>query len=255
MAHWQAAGFCHGVMNTDNMSILGLTIDYGPFQFLDAYDPGHICNHSDSQGRYAFDQQPGIAQWNLYALARALMALIRDQDLALQALATFKPLFSQTFHSLMCAKLGWSATSKAAALPASASLIADLLALLKQDRVDYTIFWHRLGLVVLGSDTTALHDLFVNRAELAAWMLRYSELSLLYGQAPEADLMLKTNPKFVLRNYLAEQAIESAQARDFSGVATLLGLLEKPFDPHPAHVALAGLPPDWARQIQVSCSS
>jgi uncharacterized protein YdiU (UPF0061 family) len=87
VAQWQAVGFCHGVMNTDNMSILGLTIDYGPFGFLDAFDPGHICNHSDDQGRYAWARQPNVGFWNLHALAQALLPLIGDSDLALGALA------------------------------------------------------------------------------------------------------------------------------------------------------------------------
>ncbi|MFZ2390068.1 MAG: YdiU family protein, partial [Polaromonas sp.] len=106
MAAWQATGFCHGVMNTDNMSILGLTIDYGPFQFLDAFDPGHICNHSDNQGRYAYNKQPNIAYWNLFCLGQALLPLIENQEDALAALESYKTIFPEALQARMRAKLG-----------------------------------------------------------------------------------------------------------------------------------------------------
>jgi len=259
VAHWQAVGFCHGVMNTDNMSILGLTLDYGPFQFMDAFDPGHICNHTDRGGRYAFDQQPDIAHWNLYALAQALMPLINDTDVAQQALAVFKPAFERAFHQLMCAKLGWSPLSHestAVDSPASTDkLIVDILTLLAQDRVDYTIFWRRLSHARASGNTTPVRDLFISRSAFDAWMLQYSELSAQTDQGLQADLMLKTNPKYVLRNYLGEQAITSAKNKDFSGVTQLLTLLNQPFEEHPALDAWAGFPPDWASRIEISCSS
>ncbi|MDQ6881446.1 MAG: YdiU family protein, partial [Pseudomonadota bacterium] len=106
VAQWQAVGFCHGVMNTDNMSILGLTIDYGPFQFLDAFDPGHVCNHSDEQGRYAYNKQPNVAYWNLFCLGQALLPLIGDQELALAALESYKTVFPRQMEAGMRAKLG-----------------------------------------------------------------------------------------------------------------------------------------------------
>ncbi|MDD2924493.1 protein adenylyltransferase SelO family protein, partial [Rhodoferax sp.] len=253
VAHWQAVGFCHGVMNTDNMSILGLTLDYGPFQFIDSYDPGHICNHTDQHGRYAFDQQPDIAHWNLFALGQALLPLIGDQALALQALDSFKPVFTRAWQVAMCAKLGLP--SAMADSDTVATLVRDLLALLAQNRVDYTIFWRRLSHARADGQTGPVRDLFLDRPGLDAWMLRYSEL---YGHIEcglEANLMLNVNPKYVLRNYLGEEAIEAARAKDFSGVARLLALLTQPFDEHPGHEALAGFPPDWASQIEISCSS
>ena len=106
LAQWQAVGFCHGVMNTDNMSILGLTIDYGPFQFLDAFVPGHVCNHSDETGRYAFNRQPNVAYWNLFCLGQALLPLIGDQELALAALESYKTVFPRELEARMRAKLG-----------------------------------------------------------------------------------------------------------------------------------------------------
>jgi len=273
VAHWQAVGFCHGVMNTDNMSILGLTMDYGPFAFMDAFDPGHICNHTDRSGRYAFDQQPEIAHWNLYALAHALLPLIESPKLAEQALEAFQPLFTQTYQGLMRAKLGLGGMPEPAlcnappeghadgasdntnpAKPVS-TLIRDTLALLAQDRVDYTIFWRRLSHARASSAYEPVRDLFISRPAFDAWLLRYQELSAKSEQWLEADLMLKVNPKFVLRNYLGEQAIEAARQKDYSGVANLLAVLQRPYDEHPAFETLAGFPPDWASQIEISCSS
>ena len=106
VAQWQAVGFCHGVMNTDNMSILGLTIDYGPFQFLDAFDPGHICNHSDEQGRYAYNKQPNVAYWNLFCLGQALLPLIGDQELALAALESYKTVFPRELEAAHARQAG-----------------------------------------------------------------------------------------------------------------------------------------------------
>ncbi len=258
VAHWQAVGFCHGVMNTDNMSILGLTIDFGPFQFMDVYDPLHICNHSDDRGRYAFNQQPNIAYWNLFCLGQALMPLIVNQELALTALASFKESFLQKLHQLMAAKLGLvDAAAFSASGPAAGdqALIADILALLAQQHVDYTIFWRRLCQVPLSGEFGPVRDLFLDGQKFDPWMLRYRERLKLVDKALSADLMYKSNPKYVLRNYLGELAIEAAKVNDFSGVSTLLKLLEKPYDEHPAFSAKADFAPDWASQISVSCSS
>ncbi len=255
LAQWQAVGFCHGVMNTDNMSILGLTIDYGPFQFLDAYDPGHICNHTDRGGRYAFARQPDIAHWNLYALAQALMPLIEDQALALQALDSFKPVFAGAWQQRMRAKLGLPAGTDDANHDADQSLITDLLALLAQNRVDYTLFWRRLSHAVASKRFEPVRDLFLDRTAFDAWQTRYAKHLSAGDPDQAAALMLKTNPKYVLRNYLGELAIESAKGKDFSVVARLLALLEQPFDEHPAFDSYASLPPDWASRIEISCSS
>jgi uncharacterized protein YdiU (UPF0061 family) len=255
LAQWQAVGFCHGVMNTDNMSILGLTIDYGPFQFLDAYDPGHICNHTDRGGRYAFARQPDIAHWNLYALAQALMPLIEDQALALQALDIYKPIFADKWLQLMREKLGLTAVMAGSDTEADQALVNDLLTLLAQDRVDYSLFWRRLSQAVADHQFAPVRDLFLDRAAFDAWQTRYAERLSTVDPDQAAALMRRTNPKYVLRNYLGELAIEAAKAKDFSVVAHLLALLERPFDEHPDFDSYAGLPPDWASRIEISCSS
>ncbi len=250
MAQWQAVGFCHGVMNTDNMSILGLTLDYGPFQFLDAFVPGHICNHSDHHGRYAYNRQPNIAYWNLFCLAQALLPLIEDQDTALAALESYKTVFPDAFMARMHKKLGLTQ-----AQDSSEALVEPLLQLLAQNAVDYTIFWRRLSHAVAEEQFEPVRDLFADRAAIDAWLLSYSELLALEDKALAADLMLNSNPKFVLRNHLGEQAIRAAKGGDFSELATLQRLLERPFDEHPGHEAYADFPPDWASSISISCSS
>lgn len=250
LAQWQAVGFCHGVMNTDNMSILGLTIDYGPFQFLDGFDPRHICNHSDTSGRYAFNQQPNVAYWNLFCLAQALLPLIGDQEIAVAALESYKTVFPREFESRMRAKLGLAEPAEG-----DRALIEGVLKLLAAEKVDYTIFWRRLSQHMAGGNAEPVRDLFLDRAGFDAWLLSFSERHAQAPRAQAADLMLRSNPKYVLRNHLGQQAIEAASQKDFSAVATLLALLETPFEEHPGADAYAGFPPDWASTIEISCSS
>ena len=250
MAAWQAAGFCHGVMNTDNMSILGLTIDYGPFQFLDAFDPGHICNHSDTQGRYAYNKQPNIAYWNLFCLGQALLPLMENQDQALAALESYKTVFPEALEARMRTKLGLSEGQ-----PEDKALIESTFKLLASNKVDYTIFWRRLCGFTPQRGHEPVRDLFFDRESFNAWALQYSERLTHVDIGLRADLMLKSNPKFVLRNHLGEEAIRAAKLKDFSGVNTLLTLLQAPFDEHPDHESYADFPPDWAASIEISCSS
>jgi len=261
LAQWQAVGFCHGVMNTDNMSLLGLTIDYGPFGFLDAFDPHHICNHTDTQGRYAFARQPQVAYWNLHALAQALVPLVgggtgEDDDVeAIQAaLASYGPVFSAEMTRLMRLKLGL-----ATAQSEDAQLVDDFLRLLAANRVDYTIAMRRLAQVSIAHDqpTPALRDIVLDRAAYDTWEARYrtrlrQESSV---DAERAARMQQANPKYVLRNHLAETAIQLAEAGDFSETQRLLKVLSRPYDEQPEHEAYAAFPPDWAQQLSVSCSS
>ena len=267
LAHWQAVGFCHGVMNTDNMSILGLTIDYGPFQFLDGFDPGHICNHSDTQGRYAFNRQPNIGYWNLFCLGQALLPLIGEQELALAALEPYKTAFPLALENRMSAKLGLAGsdfpceqnstgdTDHGKPHEGDRDLVETVLKLLAAERVDYTIFWRRLSRFAAGDGVDSVRDLFLDRPAFDAWMQRYASRLEPLARPDVAQQMLKTNPKYVLRNHLGEQAIQKAKLKDFSGVTDLLALLEKPFDEHPDMDAYAGFPPDWASTIEISCSS
>ena len=253
MAQWQAVGFSHGVMNTDNMSILGLTLDYGPFGFLDAFNPGYICNHSDTGGRYAFDQQPDVAAWNLTKLAQTFVPLLSVES-ASAAISEYPRQFGQAYLGRMSEKFGL--TPGGDAVP----LIMDALQLLAEGHVDYTIFLRRL----CDFDCTEnalnapVRDLFVDRDAFDAWAARYAAGLRSTGSdnAERAMTMRKVNPKYILRNHLAEVAIRrAADHRDYSEIDRLHTLLLHPFDEQPEFEAYAAELPDWARQIEVSCSS
>lgn len=256
LAQWQAVGFCHGVMNTDNMSILGLTIDYGPFQFMDGFDLNHICNHSDHQGRYAFARQPQIAYWNLYALGQALLALVEEPERIDQALQTYQTLYPAALDRCMAAKLGLTATPEP-----TRDLVQQLIPLLQAEHVDWTIFWRRLSHWVADPEETQaaaggkVADLFLDRSGFEQWLLQYSELLTHIPRGIAANLMLKTNPKYVLRNHLGETAIQAAQRQYFTELHRLQQVLERPFDEQPAMQAYADFPPAWAAGIAISCSS
>ena len=254
IAQWQAVGFMHGVMNTDNMSILGLTLDYGPFGFMEAFDANHICNHTDQQGRYAYAMQPQIGHWNCFALGQALLPLIGEIDDAQAALAVYQPQYVARFGALMHAKLGMTTVQAE-----DAALVDALFSLLQANHADFTLFFRRLGDLRL-DDTTQdapLRDLFLDRAAFDAWAVQYRGRLIQEGSVDAARslAMHATNPKYVLRNYLAQVAIEKAQNKDFTEVANLLAVLENPFDEQPEHEHYAALPPDWASHLEVSCSS
>jgi uncharacterized protein YdiU (UPF0061 family) len=249
IAQWQAVGFCHGVMNTDNMSILGLTIDYGPFQFLDAFVPNHICNHSDEAGRYAYNRQPNVAYWNLFCLGQALLPLIGDEELALAALEPYKTVFPRELGARMRAKLGLAEEREG-----DRELVEGVLQLLAADRVDYALFWRRLAHSVQDGNFEPVRDLFIDRDGFAGWVRQY-EARLPHDRAAAGSGMLRTNPKYVLRNHLCEIAIRQAKLGDHSEVEVLLRLAQAPFDEHPQFEDRAGFPPDWAAHIEISCSS
>lgn len=260
LAQWQALGFCHGVMNTDNMSILGLTIDYGPFQFMDGFDPQHICNHSDDSGRYAWAQQPRIAHWNLYCLAQALLPLLDDPQQALAALQPFESHFAGALQQRLNAKLGLSELR-----PDDAQLSDDLLRLLADERADFTWFWRCLSDGVADyAHSARVADLGPARAQLQqtdafdAWAQRWrtrlcSEAAHTPAQA--RALMRRSNPRLVLRNHLAQAAIEAAEQRQFEPLQRLQAALAQPYDDLPDCDDLAAAAPDWAAQIVLSCSS
>ena len=254
IAHWQAVGFMHGVMNTDNMSILGLTLDYGPFGFMEAFDPAHICNHSDQEGRYSYAMQPQIGHWNCYALAQALLPLIGEPEAAQQALDTYQVEFASKMDQLLHQKLGLTTQDAS-----DGALFDSMFALMQANHVDFTLFFRRLGdLEVAATEKDApLRDLFIDRSAFDAWANEYrnrlrEEHSI---DAARRLAMHAVNPKYVLRNYLAQIAIEKAQKKDFTEVAQLLKVLERPFDEQTEFEKYAALPPDWASHLAVSCSS
>lgn len=254
IAKWQAVGFAHGVMNTDNMSILGSTLDYGPFGFMDDYHAGFVCNHSDHGGRYAFDQQPHIGLWNLVCLAHALLPLLSEEE-ATAALDEYRPAFGEHYGELMRAKLGLQKH-----LPETAALTQELLEILEANRVDYTNFFRSLGNFTTqpGNTNELVRDKFINPAMFDRWAVRYRERLLAERSVDHErkDRMNQTNPKYVLRNYLAETAIRQAvDERDYSEIDRLLRLLQKPYAEQPSMERYAAPPPASGKRLVVSCSS
>jgi len=253
-AQWQAVGFMHGVLNTDNMSILGITLDYGPFGFMEAFDASHICNHSDQQGRYAYHMQPQICHWNCYALGQALLPLIGEVDDVQQALSGYKAEFTAKLDQLLHAKLGLTTFR-----PEDSELIDQMFAMMQESHVDFTQFFRKLGNLQINNIKMdePIRDLFMNHPAFDAWAGLYrTRLKQEESQDAKRQLaMHAVNPKYVLRNYLAQIAIEKAQNKDFSEIARLLAVLEKPFDEQPENEQYAALPPDWASTLEVSCSS
>ncbi len=254
VAHWQALGFCHGVMNTDNMSILGLTIDYGPFGFVDGFAANHVCNHSDSGGRYAYANQPAVGEWNCYCLGQALLPLLGSVEEAESVLSAYRPAFTEEFARHLRAKLGL-----AEANDADEALFNSLFGILDAGRVDFTRFFRGLSRVrrADASGDAACRDLFIDRAAFDGWVADYRARlrTEALDDASRAARMDRANPKFVLRNHLAETAIQRALARDFSEVERLQAVLSRPYDEQPEMDAYAALPPDWASGLEVSCSS
>ena len=242
MAGWQSIGFAHGVMNTDNMSILGLTLDYGPFGFMDAYDPGFICNHTDAQGRYAFDMQPAVAHWNLRALAFALSSLI-DKDRLIGALDTYEAIYRKRYRALMRAKLGL-----VRAEPGDDVLIGDLLTLMAKARADYTLSFRNLS----GDDQLWLGLFGDANPDAEAWLSRYRVRT----ENEDLSDLNKINPCYVLRNWVAETAIRAVEDRgDIATLGRIFNLIHSPFETHDGDEAFAAPPPPELCNLEVSCSS
>ena len=251
MAQWQLVGFAHGVMNTDNFSITGCTFDYGPYGFLDIYNPSFICNHSDNTGRYAWNQQPSIGLWNLNALAYALSPLIDKEDI-MAALQRYETTLLDTYYRGIKAKLGLVEDNEQ-----DNALAFDLLDILMKNNMDYTRTFRALSHVNQEDTQCSLRDDCLDRTRFDDWFKRYTQR---LAQEKTTNLqrqqqMLATNPKFILRNYLAQTAIEKAEKGDYKEIDTLLMLLQNPYDEHPNHEQYANTPPDWGQHLEISCSS
>ena len=253
IAQWQAVGWSHGVLNTDNMSILGLTLDYGPYGFMDDYDPGFICNHSDYNGRYAFNQQPYIGLWNLSCLAQTLLPFVPKEELK-AVLDSYQGTIDRYYRDHMRRKLGLREDGGE-----DEALLQELKSLMVGSRVDYTMFWRELG--TFSSDPAAkneaLREHFLNPDRFDIWAGQYRD-RLRSEQSRDDERragMDRVNPKYVLRNYLAQGAIEKAQQKDYSEIDRLLNLLRDPYTDRPGMNSYAAAPPNWGKHLSVSCSS
>ncbi|NYT85868.1 protein adenylyltransferase SelO [Pollutimonas harenae] len=250
LADWQTAGFCHGVMNTDNMSILGLTIDYGPYGFMDAFQVNHVCNHSDTQGRYAWNAQPSVANWNLYRLASALMGLDIPADALKQELEHFETVFLQAYRGNLSTKLGFRRWEEG-----DDELFDDWWRLLHTQSADFTLSFRSLASALV--QRGAWLSRFEDQAAATVWLDRYVARLARDQRSDEERIgqMNGANPVYVLRNHLAEAAIQAAARGDAGEIDTLLGLLREPYIEKPGFEAYASAPPDWASRLEVSCSS
>ena len=251
IANWQAIGFNHGVMNTDNMSIHGITFDYGPYAFLDDYIPSFVCNHSDHTGRYAFDQQPSIALWNLNALAQAFTPYLSVEQLT-SSLQHFQPLVTRLFHAALMKKMGLNAISEEHPQYEQAlSIQAQWLAMLKTQRRDYTVSFRLLQHA--GKSPEKIIDHFVDRAAASNWLKQYLPLT----ERCETDFtsLATVNPAVIPRNHHLQQAISAAEQDDFSMCEALFTAISTPFDPEHDSGMFASAPPESGKGIALSCSS
>ncbi|MNB62360.1 hypothetical protein D3C81_66080 [compost metagenome] len=249
MACWQTVGFAHGVMNTDNMSILGLTMDYGPYGFLDDYQPDLICNHSDHQGRYSFENQPAVGLWNLQRLAQSLSPFI-DVDALNDALDLYQDVLLQEYGKLMRRKLGLVSQEKG-----DNEILNALFALMAREGSDYTRTFRMLSQTEQHSAASPLRDEFIDRAAFDSWFVTYRERlqrETVQDDARQAQ-MKAVNPAMVLRNWLAQRAIEQAEQGDYAELHRLHEALSTPFADRSDDYA--SRPPDWGKRLEVSCSS
>lgn len=258
IVHWMRVGFVHGVMNTDNMSILGLTIDYGPYGWLDNYDPDWTPNTTDAQNRrYRYGQQPNIALWNLYQLANALYPLLENTQPLEAALEKFQNDYQDKARVMMAGKLGLRAFSDK-----DQGLFSDLENLLTAEETDMTIFYRQLASVETPTYDTLLEAYYspqdhspTFKERVRNWLENYqqrvSEDAIPFAQRQAA--MNRVNPKYVFRNYLAQQAIDKADAGDYQMINELLELFRQPYDEQAEHEHYAQKRPDWAK-TKVGCS-
>jgi len=273
IVHWQRVGFVHGVMNTDNMSILGLTIDYGPYGWLDDYDPDWTPNTTDAgERRYRYSQQPEIALWNLVQLANAIYPLIEQVEPLQQALKIYSQTFDEGWNAMMADKLGFEKFNP----ESDGAIFAELLVLLAEVETDMTVFYRNLAFLDIECvDLTdkqllepvleawyrldALNDDYKER--FVSWMRKYILRLQKAGvkQSDKTQRMNKVNPKYVLRNYLAQLAIDKAELGDYSLVNELLDVMRNPYEEQLDKVEYAVKRPEWARNkagcSKLSCSS
>ncbi|MGB3211320.1 MAG: YdiU family protein [Desulforhopalus sp.] len=273
IVHWMRVGFVHGVMNTDNMSILGLTIDYGPYGWLEGYEANWTPNTTDAHGRrYSYSNQPHIGQWNLLQLANAIYPLVKEVEPLQEALAYYNELFIEGWNSMMADKLGLMGFKA----ETDDSLIGELVEILQLAETDMTIFFRALSTISADTKVQSANDLpaalmesyykpeEINdgyRDRMTSWLQSYVT-RLQHDAQPDEQRrgkMNSVNPKYVLRNYLAQRAIDKAESGDFSLVQELLDLLRNPYDEQQGQEEFAAKRPEWARNragcSMLSCSS
>jgi len=249
LAQWQSVGFNHGVMNTDNMSIHGLTIDYGPYAFLDVYDHNNICNHTDAYGRYSFGNQPNVAEWNLRALMAALSPMIPIEKME-RVIAHYGRLYSDRYVYIMAQKLGLDRVKEG-----DRDLIKHLLGTLQGLQVDYTLFFRTLSRYT--GERKEILSLGLYHTPMNDWLDAYDK-RFMQNESSETkrhEAMLSTNPKYVLKNYMLQEAIDAAEEGSYQLIDDLFTIAKEPFAEHPQFERWAGPTPEEFRNTKLSCSS
>jgi uncharacterized protein YdiU (UPF0061 family) len=263
IAKWQSVGFTHGVCNTDNFSLLSLTIDYGPFGFMEEYNPRFVPNTSDDEGRYSYENQPGIGVFNLEKLGEALKPVLkhRQAEQLQYILNSYERIYKIKFMELFRQKLGFSTDDKD-----DENIVAVFLKIMEDTKSDFTMSFRELGEIDLKElnsrtvpskywalTTMAAHEWFWKWIEIYKTRLKQEGTS----EKSRRFVMMKTNPRYILRNWMAQEAIQRADRNDFTGVSKLLRVLEHPMEWN-AEAEKAGyssLPPEWSKSLRVSCSS
>jgi len=250
IAQWQGVGFCHGVMNTDNMSIAGLTMDYGPYAMLDDYDFGFVCNKSDRAGRYSYGEQPNISYWNLTKLSTALSPLVNKERMQKKLDDYGNFLYPDAYIDVMCQKMGLDLRLKE-----DTKLITSLVGTLQDAHVDYTIFFRTLSRY--DGERMPLFEIAMNPVPIDNWLNLYDARleKETRTQEERQKAMLQTNPKYVLKNHMLQDAITLALSGDFSRVETLLHIAAHPFDELPEFEHFAQETPEEHKNITLACSS
>ena len=249
MAQWMSVGFVHGVMNTDNMSIAGLTIDYGPFAFLDDFRHEQVCNYTDIEGRYSYANQPAVAKWNLQRLMKALSP-IADMEKMEKILVIYDKIYTRYLHYYMCKKLGLEGT-----VEGDPELIDDMFDMLESLHVDYTLFMRTLSHYEHKGDRSDLLAIGLYHEPMHAWLERYDERIQYIDKTIRKKQMLDNNPKYVLKNYMLQEAIDAGESGDFTLVDDLFKIAQHPFDEHPEFECWAGVTPTKFKNQKLSCSS
>ncbi|MEA1880144.1 MAG: YdiU family protein [Campylobacterota bacterium] len=250
IAQWQAIGFCHGVMNTDNMSIAGLTIDYGPFAMLDDFKYGFVCNKTDKAGRYSYGDQPNVAYWNLTMLSKALSPLIDKKKMQKKLDDYGDFIYPNAYIEIMRKKMGLLVEDSQ-----DVTLITELVEALHDSYIDHTIFFRTL--CRYDGERMPIFELAMNPIPLDNWLNLYDERlkKETLSQKERQKEMLTTNPKYILKNYMLDKAITLAKEGDFSMVETLHHISKHPYDELPEYEAFAQETPEEFKNICLSCSS
>ena len=245
IANWQSVGFCHGVMNTDNMSILGETLDYGPFGFMDNFNPSHICNLSDTSGRYSYQNQPYVGMWNCTALANTFKHLINKEEIA-KIMSVYEKTYAKRLFALYKNKLGLSENRNT-----DETLVQELLNVMEVEKLDFTRTFRSLSNILKTNNSIKVDD------SLKSWSQKFKERHDIEIADIDSRItqMNEMNPKFILRNYMLQNAIDQAEEGSYKEIDILMKLITKPYEENLEYERYSEESPEWAKSLGLSCSS